>query len=58
MRIVGSGEEHGGGGGKKSKVMFGKHDCQTNIVCYSYAPANVTPKIKIHIEILSHAVCQ
>ena len=25
---------------------------------YSYAPANVTPKIKIHIEILSHAVCQ
>jgi len=25
---------------------------------YSYAPANVTPKIEIHIEIVSHAVCQ
>ena len=25
---------------------------------YSYAPANVTPKIKFHIEILSPAVCQ
>jgi len=28
------------------------------LISYSYAPANVIPKIKIHIEILSPAVCQ
>ena len=25
---------------------------------YSYAPANVTPKVKIYIEIFSPVVCQ
>ena len=34
-RIVGSGDEHGGGGGgKKREAMFGKHACQTNLICY------------------------